>query len=812
MQLNIEQKKLIQMEPAGHCLIKGVAGSGKTTVAVHRISHLLRHYCFEPDDRVLMVTFNRTLLSYIKYLYEKVENPDDQIGIAELMNNNDKVEIKTIDSIIYAHYKKATRANEINIASQADTYRIMARAVQILLEDKNTHKIIDLKNVKFLIDEIEWIDACLIDTLEDYQVADRMGRSSSTSDNSPQKLQKNSDSRSSIFKLREIYLKLFDQEHLTNFRSMNRIALASPIKSTDKYTHILIDEGQDLTRAQLEMLKMIYRQKSYSSLTFIADNAQSIYPHSWLGKGRSYSSIGLDMSGKSRTLAKNYRTTTQISEAAYSLLEKDEQLKSDLDFVKPSLVDRQGHYPIYSHFSTLKEELSIVSKTVMALQSEYSLSDICILAKSRRLTEEVKLFLDSENIPSVTINKDTPDFDCDAVKISTLHSIKGLEFRVVMIISLNEGIIPYSSEASLDDDKSIETDERKLLYVGMTRANELLYLSSHQKPSRFIREIDTSYLRFRRNSVIKPLYPIAITEFLKKEQIIDLYSKEEVIRQWLLRELVVSYGFPEKLIDIEYPIMEFSRKGYADIVVSIYSQGKRVPYFIIETKKYKSGVVDAIKQVESYMNHLPTVRYCAVSDGFDLKIFDRKLEEVEDFPRFNHSMLPNTTERFVLKSFRGQQEIICECDTNDPSQCNFIHRDSKLSIDFFSYSEINVYGDIVAGAPKDINSEIKGKFVLPSDYLIQPSKAFILKVVGDSMRDAGIDIGDFVIVHQQNTAENGQIVVAVLDYEATLKRFMQMGDTVLLIPENSKYEPINVKPDQVLINGVVIGVLKNIRA
>jgi SOS-response transcriptional repressor LexA len=86
----------------------------------------------------------------------------------------------------------------------------------------------------------------------------------------------------------------------------------------------------------------------------------------------------------------------------------------------------------------------------------------------------------------------------------------------------------------------------------------------------------------------------------------------------------------------------------------------------------------------------------------------------------------------------------------------------------------------------------------------------MLEVVGDSMRDAGIDIGDYVIVNQQSTAENNQIVIALIDNEATLKKYMQMGSSILLIPENSKYEPIHVKPEQVSISGVVIGLLKRI--
>nr|WP_253199375.1 UvrD-helicase domain-containing protein [Clostridium tagluense] len=66
MQLNVEQRKLVQSKPVGHSLIRGVAGSGKTTVAVNRIPFLLENYCLDKDDKVLMVTYNKSLISYIK--------------------------------------------------------------------------------------------------------------------------------------------------------------------------------------------------------------------------------------------------------------------------------------------------------------------------------------------------------------------------------------------------------------------------------------------------------------------------------------------------------------------------------------------------------------------------------------------------------------------------------------------------------------------------------------------------------------------------------------------------------------------------
>ena len=77
------------------------------------------------------------------------------------------------------------------------------------------------------------------------------------------------------------------------------------------------------------------------------------------------------------------------------------------------------------------------------------------------------------------------------------------------------------------------------------------------------------------------------------------------------------------------------------------------------------------------------------------------------------------------------------------------------------------------------------------------------------MNGIGIDKGDLVIVHKQITAQNGDIVIAINNQEATMKKFMLMGDSVLLLSENPNYEPIQMKREDISINGKVIGVLKN---
>lgn len=104
---------------------------------------------------------------------------------------------------------------------------------------------------------------------------------------------KNSETRKAIFELMLLYNKALMEEGYVDFKDMAQLALKQAKKNVGKkYTHILIDESQDLTRVQLEFLELLYLEKEYSSIMFISNTAQSIYPHSWMVKGRSFTSSG----------------------------------------------------------------------------------------------------------------------------------------------------------------------------------------------------------------------------------------------------------------------------------------------------------------------------------------------------------------------------------------------------------------------------------------------------------------------------------------------------------------------------------------
>lgn len=120
-----------------------------------------------------------------------------------------------------------------------------------------------------------------------------------------------------------------------------------------------------------------------------------------------------------------------------------------------------------------------------------------------------------------------------------------------------------------------------------------------------------------------------------------------------------------------------------------------------------------------------------------------------------------------------------------------------------------VVGAVRAGEPVFADEHIETVFPLPAEMIGSNGNCFILVVRGDSMINAGINEGDYLIVSEQNTANDGDIVVALVDNEdATVKRFYKKTDYVLLKPENDNYEPIISR--NVIIRGKVIGLYRNI--
>jgi len=133
---------------------------------------------------------------------------------------------------------------------------------------------------------------------------------------------------------------------------------------------------------------------------------------------------------------------------------------------------------------------------------------------------------------------------------------------------------------------------------------------------------------------------------------------------------------------------------------------------------------------------------------------------------------------------------------------DFIHRDSSDPV-----VSIPVLGRVAAGEPLLATQNVERTITISSD-MVRTEEPFALKVKGDSMIEAGILEDDYVIVRQQQTAEQGDVVVALIGDEATVKKFYKEGDHIRLQPANSSMQPIVVK--DVAILGKVVGLYRQV--
>lgn len=164
---------------------------------------------------------------------------------------------------------------------------------------------------------------------------------------------------------------------------------------------------------------------------------------------------------------------------------------------------------------------------------------------------------------------------------------------------------------------------------------------------------------------------------------------------------------------------------------------------------------------------------------------------------------------------RLEKEGLILKDPTKPRALKVIHGSKsaapKNTGEYYSRRElidVPIIGKVTAGQPILAVENIEDTFPVPLDFA-QNSTVFMLRVRGDSMVEAGILDRDLVLVKQQTTANNGEIVVALLGDEATVKTFYKEKDYIRLQPENQYLEPIIVK-DNLSILGKVVGVFRKL--
>jgi repressor LexA len=202
-------------------------------------------------------------------------------------------------------------------------------------------------------------------------------------------------------------------------------------------------------------------------------------------------------------------------------------------------------------------------------------------------------------------------------------------------------------------------------------------------------------------------------------------------------------------------------------------------------------VLDFIRHFMAHAGYPPTVREIGAHFGFvPRSVFDHlKALERKGYLR-----------RVASKS-RSLQLM-------DPSHASPLAPPARATP---PHRELPILGRVAAGEPLLSEQNVEGSFPISRDW-VNGDEAFLLKVQGESMIGAHILPGDYAVVRRQSTAENGDIVVALVNDEATIKRVLLKKDAIVLQPENPAMPPIQVRRGEKTfqIIGKVIGILRKI--
>lgn len=289
---------------------------------------------------------------------------------------------------------------------------------------------------------------------------------------------------------------LFDNFALADDSDLDNYYGKNQIKPELLYDAILIDEGQDFKGSWLRLVLRCLNPDTQSFL-LVEDRAQDIFKR----KTSLSQETGLDFRGRSKVLSINYRNTREILDLSWSFYKEfgqspnrsKEEISDLVEIIPPRATNRTGSYPTIRKMRSLQEEVNWISRSLKKLHDVNGVAyrDMAVLYRAKKFNdkhyaESLLQALDDLRLPYYWITQDNRskrEYDSleDSIKISTLDSSKGLDFRVVFIMGVELCPFPLNTDPER---------EASLVYIGMTRSMELLALT-YSGSSDYTKWLDT---------------------------------------------------------------------------------------------------------------------------------------------------------------------------------------------------------------------------------------------------------------------------------------------------------------------------------
>ena len=457
--LHPSQQKLVDADYKGTMKVSGGAGTGKTVAALHRLKHL----CENPNTKVLFTTYTRTLKENIDELIKKM----DICRSRYTLNNIDQVLIETA-----RQYKVKEGYKVLDYSGDEESLKLWREVLE---------KEVTEFDEKFLYDEyIDVIEYFGNTDAKSYMMQQRVGRTKALS----------RKQRLEIWKLVEKYIALKQERKVVDrLELFNETTKYLNENNIHPYTNVIADEFQDFSNPELKFLRALVAE-GRNDLFLTGDPMQRIYS----GRKINFGAAGINVRGvRSRRLKINYRTTEPIKRAAVGVIkgitfdDMDGGTESMKGYV--SLI-HGGEKPTYRIVGNTTEEVSqIIEWIEECKQSGIALKDICIAAPSMGLMKELQTRLHTDGTAYKVLKGINKQGAQEGISLCTLHSMKGLEFKVVILTGVNERNIPSKATdtypfTGMDviEKKEYLSAKRSLLYVAITRARQLVFMVGFGEP------------------------------------------------------------------------------------------------------------------------------------------------------------------------------------------------------------------------------------------------------------------------------------------------------------------------------------------
>jgi superfamily I DNA/RNA helicase len=434
-----KQKEVVALRPEGHAVVLGTAGSGKTTMALHRAAFLA-------DDRTghggktLLVTYNRTLVTYLDHL-----RPPELQG----------VDVRNYHRFARG-YLGGRGLMDYNVICDEDGREALIGTAVHNVSARRPGEALFQRPLEFFFEEISWMSRHGIDTEEEYIQVERIGRAEArlTGDQRPSMFEVFREYRT----LRDEKGKLYDWDDLAS-------AVKRELESDGDarfYRHVVIDEGQDFSPEMIRSLALAIPEGG--SLTMFADVAQQIY-----GRRLSWSDAGLEIDEAWR-FEKNYRNSPQIAALGLAIAEMP-YYAGEPDMVAPTEFAAEGPMPVLVRFKSADEETAFV--TDQAKRAAESGSVAVLVRRHRDEGPFRRAFRNAQRLHrEMAVWNPNP-----GISYGTIHSAKGLEFDTVILPRLSNDHLPDPILTAAVGEEEAQAGDGRLLYVGVTRARQGLIMS-----------------------------------------------------------------------------------------------------------------------------------------------------------------------------------------------------------------------------------------------------------------------------------------------------------------------------------------------